>query len=62
MFQIKQINVMWCIKPINARFFGYYSLIVLFWEVHSFFAIAQELCFPKQQYESIVPSKPGINR
>ena len=25
-------------------------------------AIARELCFPKQHYKSIVPSKPGINR
>ena len=25
-------------------------------------AIAQELCFPKHHYESIVPSKPGIIR
>ena len=25
-------------------------------------AIAQELCFLKQHYENIVPSKPGINR
>ena len=62
MYQIKQINVMWCTKPINAWFFGYYALIVLLWEAHSSLAIARELCFPKQHYESIVPSKPGINR
>ena len=36
--------------------------LVLLWEVHSSLAIARELCFPKQHYESIVPSKPGINR
>ena len=43
----KKINVMWCTKPINAWFFGYYALIVLLWEVHSSLAIARELCFPK---------------
>ena len=56
-----KINVMWCTKPINACFFGYYALIVLLWEEHSSLAIARELCFPKQHYVSIVASKPGIN-
>ena len=56
----KQINLMSCTKPINARFFGYYALIVLLLEVHSSLAIAWELCFPKQLYESIVPSKRCI--
>ena len=37
-------------------------LSVLLWEVHNSLAIARELCFPKQHYESIVPSNPGINR
>ena len=53
---------MWCTKPINAQFLGYYALTGLLWEVHTSLTITRELCFPKEQYVREVPSKPGINR
>ena len=46
---------------LNLFMHDFSRTLVLLWEVHSSLAIARELCFPKQHYESIVPSKPGIN-
>ena len=46
---------------LNLFMHDFSRTLVLLWEVHSSLAFAQELCFPKQHYESIVPSKPGIN-
>ena len=40
--------------------FGYFADIVLLLEVHSSLAIAQEICFPKQHYESIVPQNQAL--